>query len=430
MMRSSCLSALLVGLSLTCASAALAAPPASKSASKTENQPVQRVALAQQSGEPAPSTGAPGSTAPGAGDGSSETAPAVTIGNGTPPPIADAPAQAAAEPTGKPKPRPFAGSSMTLMTSTTTNTIFRGQTQYANPTVESTLFLTPRYAINEAFQLRARLLVSYEYTNNDSTTYQHEPMLSDTNIQLFYRKIPKLPLGIQPAVALNAGLPTSKLSRARTLVFTPGATLQLAKGIEHFFGGEAMILGTITYSHPIYQSRNPEVSDPRPSTTLSCVGGGNCGDLLSGTLNPSDTLSYLLVFAPEWGHFSPGVAYLGGHQWVYSPKEVANPVDGSAIGRPDGFEPTSVRQSHYVSAWLDYNINSWLTGEVGFWNSVSAINGGGTRSNVIFDRYQETRVYLSGVVQLDNLVKAVQGAGEGEAGIVRAKSTKSPFRSF
>ncbi|HVJ89252.1 MAG TPA: hypothetical protein VM580_05565 [Labilithrix sp.] len=354
----------------------------------------------------------------------------MSIGTSATTPAADTPATAAPAPAAKPKPRPFAGSSIYTQNSITTGTIFRGQTQDYNPTVESSLWLLPRYAINDAFQLRGRFIVSYEYTNSDSTTYRNEPTISDTTLSLFYRKIPKLPGGIIPAVALNVGLPTSKLSRSRTLVAAPGATLQLVKPIEHILGGEGMILGSLIYSHPFYQSRNAEVVDPRPAGAFACVGGNACSDLLSGTMNPSDTLAYALLFEVEWGKWAPALYYLGSSQWVYSPKDVRNPVDGTAVGRPEGFEPTSVRQSHYFSAWLDYNFNSWLTGEVGVWNSVTAISGAGKYTNPLFNQYGDTRVYLGASIQLDNFVKAIQGGSEGEGGVVRAKNKKQPMWTF
>ncbi len=430
MKRSSCLSALLVGgLSLTTATAALAAPPTG-----TEKQPVKQVAqaepFAQQGGDGTPSTG---STAPAPADGTStQPQPAISIGTGTTAPTADVPATAAPTPASKPAPRPFAGSAAFLQQSMTTGTVFKGQTQDWNPTVESSLFLLPRYAINDAFQLRGRVIVSYEETNADSTTYNHEPQLSDTTLSLFYRKLPKLPGDIQAAAALNVGLPTSKLSRARTMVFSPGATLQLVRGFENILGGEMMLLGSATYTHPIYSSRNPEVVDPRAPGAFTCVGGNNCSDLLSGTMNTSDSLSYALLVSMEWGKWNPALYYLGASQWAYTPTDVKNPyaVDGSNVGRPAGFEPTSVRQTHYFSAWLDYNFNTWLTGEVGFWNATSALNGDSTRANPFWNKYADTRVYLGASFQLDNLVKAIQGGDKGEAGVVRAKNNKTPMWTF
>lgn len=417
MKRSTYLSASLVGCSLIMASAAYAAP-------STKDQPI-KVAQAEPT---SPSSSPSDSPTAVPSDGSSTIQPAVTIGTATAP-AADAPSASAPETEKKPKPRPFAGSSLFIQNSVTTGTIFKGQQQDYNPTVEGSLWFLPRYAINEAFQLRGRLTVSYEYTNSDSTTYGHEPMLSDTSLQLFYRKIPQF-LGFQPAVALGAGLPTSKASRARTLLFSPGLSAQLSRSFEHVLGGDMAALVRVGYSHPIYSSKNPEVVDPRPAGAFQCIGGNACSDLLSGTMNPSDAVTYSLLVEGEWGHFNPAIMYLGTSQWAYHPTDARNPVDGTVIGTPAGFDPVTVRQSHYLSAWLDYNFNAWLTGEVGYWSDVNAIGGSGQRANVIFDRYQDSRVYLGASIQLDNLVKALQGGSEGEAGVVRAKNEKIPMWTF
>ncbi|MBX3263043.1 MAG: hypothetical protein KF782_25430 [Labilithrix sp.] len=416
MKRSSCLSALLVGLSLTTASAALAAPPTT-----TDNQPVKRVAQAQ---DPASDTTA------ASPDGANAPQPAVSVGTSPTTPAEDKAAESEPEPEAKPAPRPFAGSALYNQNSMTTNTVFRGQTQSPNPTVASNLFILPRYAFNDALQLRGRLIVNYEYTNSDTTTYRNEPMLSDTTVSLFYRKLPRLPLGIIPNIALNVAMPTSKLSRSRTMLVTPGATLQLVRPFEHILGGEGMLFGSVIYSHPFYESKNTVVVDPRPAGAFSCAGGGNCSDLLNGSMNTANALSYFLLFEVEWGKFAPAVYYLGATQWNYAPQEARNPVDGTLVGRPEGFEPTTMSQTHYFSAWLDYNFNSWFTGEVGYWNSTTALNGAGQRANVIFNRYADTRVYLGCSIQLDNLVKAIQGGDHGEAGIVRAKNTKQPMWNF
>ena len=439
MKRSSVLSALLVGLSLTAAASASAAGPAAASAGdkavavrqgvQTDNASVRQVAqidspaLNRQAADPSAPAPAPAA----GGDPAAQPAqPAVTVGTpNAASPTADTPQQAAAEPQSKPKPRRFAGSSMFISNSMTTNTIFKGQTQYNNPTVESNVYITPRFAINDAFQVRGRLIVSYEWTNSDSNTYNHEPTLSDTTLQLYYRKIPSF-AGIQPFLAVGAALPTSKGSRARTMMVTPSITGQLAKGFEHFLGGELAIITSLTYSHPLYKSKNPETLDPRP-VPFQCLGGSGCSDLLSGTMNVSDTLFYSLIISPEWGNWNPAIAYIGSSSWAYHPTVAQNPIDNRTIDvNPDA---TNFRQTHYLSAWLDYNFASWITGEIGYWNAVSGVGGDGQRSNVIFERYQDTRVYLGASLQLDNLVKALQGTGEGSAGVVRAQA-KPPMFTF
>ena len=101
-------------------------------------------------------------------------------------------------------------------------------------------------------------------------------------------------------------------------------------------------LGTVAYSHPFYRSRNPEFTDVPPGT-LSCVGGNNCTDLVSGTLNPSDVLAYGGLFSMEWGKWNPAIYYLGATQWAYHPSAARNPVDGTPIGAPPGFDELQLR---------------------------------------------------------------------------------------
>jgi hypothetical protein len=437
MKRSTCLSAFLVACSLT---SIASAAPTQNQAPKLVAQAASNVGsdVAQQSDGTGTGTTTTPTTGTADGQQTGENAtpqPAVSVGTTTPAPATDTPAASGEEAAKKPKPRPFAGTQLYNQNSMTTGTVFAGQQQDRNPTVDSSLWLLPRYTINESFQLRGRLILSYEYTNSDTTTYRNEPMLSDTGLSLFYKKIPEIPgIGVKPMVAVNVALPTSKLSRARTLYFTPGATLQLSKGIEHVLGGELMFLSSVIYSHPIYSQTQPGTVDPRDIQTLRCGAGGACGDLLSGTMNPSDALSYTFLASGEWGKFSPALYYLGASQWAYTPKEInesdvvagGNPTPVTS-GQPGG--PTSVRQTHYFSAWLDYNFNSWFTAEVGYWNSRSALTEAGQRGNIFWDRYQDTRVYFGMNINIDNLLKMLEG-GETDAGIVRAHNTKTPVLRF
>jgi len=451
MKRSSCLSAMLVGLSVVSSSVAFAAP-ASSSETEASAKPVL-VAQAQakpgskptlqavQGTDPAPSGGttptpadpsaAPSEAAPASPAPEATVQPAVTLGTAPSAPATDTPQGAAEEPKKKPKPRPWAGTNIYVTTSMTTATIFKGQQQDYNPTVDSSIWLLPRYALSESFQLRGRLIFSYEYTNSDTTVTRNEPRFSDTTLSLFYRKIPKIPgVGIKPMVAINAGLPTSPESRARTLVVSPGATVQLSKEFEHFLGGELMILSSLIYSHPLYRYQTPE-RRVENNYAFQCFGGNACQDQLSGLFNPSDTLAYTLLLAAEWGKWSPALYYLGSSQWAYTSSATSATLPNGTVvdpSAPAGFQPTNVRQTSYFSAWLDYNANAWFTAEVGYWLSRSALDEAGQRGNPFFDRYQDMRVYIGANFSIDNIMKALEG-GETEAGIVRAKA-KTPMWNF
>jgi hypothetical protein len=424
MKRFSCLSAIsvgLVGLSVTTAS--FAAPPTTGQTAKTV-----------QPSDPTPSgggtdpTAAPTTPAPASETPPTEPTPsaAVTIGSASGAPGADTPNAAAAEPAAAPKKRRWAGTQIFAQTSMTTATVDKSQNQYYNPTVDSALYITPRFAINDAFQLRARVVFSYEYTNSDTTVTKNEPRFSDTTLSLFYRKIPELPGGIKPAVAANLGFPTSPESRARTMLVNPGASLQLSKTFEHLPGnGSLDLLASTGYSHPLYRSTTPEVRTPRPYG-VQCAGGGTCTDQLSGTFNTSDSISYTFLVSATWGKWSPALYYLGASQWAYTGKEVQ--LNGRPVESPEGFGPTSVRQSSYFSAWVDYEANSWLTAEVGYWLSRSALTESGTRGNPFFDKYQDQRVYIGANFNIDNIMKQLEG-GPTEAGIVRAQN-KKPIGQF
>jgi hypothetical protein len=439
---------MLVGLSVTTASVAFAAPPAPEAAApgakpvlvaqaqgKGQEKPktVQQTDPAPAEGGTAPTTAPADPTAPTSEPAATQgteptTTPAITIGSGTGAPASDTPGAAAADPAKKPKPRPFAGTQIYAQTSMSTATIFRGQQQDYNPTVDTSVFITPRYALSDAFQLRGRIVFSYEFTNSDTTTTRNEPRFSDTTLQLFYRKIPELPGGFKPLIAANLGVPTSSESRARTMVVAPGATLQLSKAVEHVIGGELLLLLSSAYSHPLYRSQTPEIRGAAPYS-FSCAGGNNCSDQLSGVFNPSDTLSYTALIAGEWGKWSPALFYLGSSSWAYQGKTPTNPIDGTPVESAQGARPTNVRQASYFSAWLDYNANSWFTAEVGYSLFRTALDEDGTRGNPLFGRYQDMRVYLGANFNIDNIMKQLEG-GATDAGIVRAKNTKQPFWNF
>jgi hypothetical protein len=227
---------------------------------------------------------------------------------------------------------------------------------------------------------------------------------------------------------LNTAFPTSPESRARTMLFSPGATVQLVKAFEHVLGGEVDLIASGVYTHPFYRKTTPEIRNHAPYA-FQCVGGTSCQDQLSGTFNVSDSISYALIVTGEWGKWSPALFYRGASQWAYQGSDVKNPVDGTTVTAPQGFGPTHLRQSSYFSAWLDYNANSWLTAEVGYSLQRTALGEDGQRGNPFWDRYQDQRVYIGASFNIDNIMKQLEG-GATEAGIVRAQNKTGPIARF
>lgn len=390
--------------------------------------------------------------------------PSVSLSTGNP--TTDQPQTAPTEPAKAEKPRPFAGTQLFVQSSMYTGTVFQGQTQDYNPTAEFSAFMLPRYAINKDFQLRGRLVFNYEFTNSDTTQTRYEPRFSDATVQLFYRGIPAIPkVGVKLLAGAQVALPVSPESRARTMYFSPGVVVQAVKGFEHVLGGEIDVIGSVSYSHPVYGNTTPEVRPDKDGEPLSdaqkdairrsnpqtadsiiaslegqrtgsghlyqykCAGGGNgCDGQLSGTANASDIISWSTIVAGEWGKWSPALFLLGSHQFAYTFKDDATvDASGQPVTATRLSDRTKVRQSMYFSAWLDYNANGWLTAEVGYYMFRNILNEDGTYGNPFFNRYQDTRVYLGANFNIDNFVKEVVQKDKGEGGVVRAKNRRGPM---
>jgi hypothetical protein len=392
--------------------------------------------------EPAPATTAPSpATPPPAATGAS-----VSLGteganaSATAPTATPAPEEKKEEK----KPEPswidrFGGSSLFSQTSMNFNTLFPNRQQTRNVTVDQFIAFQPRFSINKLFQVRARLPFAYEYTNSDATTYRHEAELGDTTLSLWFRGIPAFGgIKLQPNVSFL--LPTSKLSRARSLYFTPGVGLQGSYSKEHVLGGDFAAIVALAYQHPIWKSTTPGFTDlqyrqqtvGQPATGAGYSPGiasapgpqANVADgtsqQLNGLANVSDSLVWSVILTQEWGDWSPGIFFSMSHQFAYTFKDSA-----AQEGRLE--DRTKIRQAMNLFVWLDYHLNDWLTPELGYSLSQALVNPTtGSFGNPLYGRYVDSRLYLGFNIQIDSLYKSIIGAG-GEAGVVRAKN-KTPIQ--
>lgn len=344
----------------------------------------------------------------------------ITFGTGTPKKDTVVPEKKKEEEK-KPKPRPFAGTQAFLQTSMSTATVFRDQQQTTNPTVDSTIFFLPRYALSKEWQLRGRTTFTYEYTNSDTTQTRNEPRFGDTGLTLFYRGIPAF-AGIKAQVSFGLTAPTSPESRARTVIVTPALGVQLSKSIEHVGSGEIDLLLLGSYSHPFYTNTTGGIRSDFPYKRACWGGGASCDDQLGGAANASDILSWSAIVAGTWGKFSPAFWFNMSSQFVYTFSKDQS-ASGQTVTRLQ--DPSTIRTNTFFSFWLDYEANSWFTPEVGYFMSRSLLRNDGTYGNPFFDRNQDMRVYLGFNVNIDNLAKAIEG-GAAEGGVVRAKNTSGP----
>ncbi len=322
------------------------------------------------------------------------------------------------EPAKKPPVRRFSGTQIFVQTSANLNTFFPAMQPDRNVTIDQSLWMLPRFTINDSFQLRGRLIFNYEFTNSDTTTTRNEPRFNDATVQLFYKKVPAFGGGFKLNPFVQVGVPLSPESQARTMLLAPGMGVQLSRGFEHVLGGELLLLTSATYSHPFYRYTTAGLNNPPPYAP-QCLGGTGCTDQANGVANMSDSLSFVFLAAQEWGKWSPAAFFMLGNQWAYTFKDIPG------VTRIE--DRSTFRQSTYFSAWLDYNANEWFTAEVGYFMGRNMLTAQGKVAGPeawIFDKTQDNRVYLGVNVNLDNLAKVISGEA-GAGGVVRAKNTRT-----
>ncbi len=300
-----------------------------------------------------------------------------------------------------------------------------GLVQTYAPIADTFVAFQPRFSLTKNWQLRARLTATYEFTDNanSSTTRSRTLALGDFLPELDYKGIPTF-AGIKTIAAIGFGLPTSAASQARTLITTPFAKLTFDRSFEKVLGGELEVIVSGTYSHPIYHYTTAQLSD-QPQYQAACFGGGSdtsCGNQASGAANVENSLTAALIVTQKWGKFTPTLIYFLINQWAYG-----LPTLPGVQPEPNG--STNFRQSSYFNAALDYDVNGWLTAEVGYQIYRTILNGSSNIGNPFFDAYQDMRVYLGVNIALDALYEAIQGKKDDE-GILRTKNERRSSTTF
>lgn len=317
-------------------------------------------------------------------------------------PPASVPVEAAtATPPGPGVAERFLGSQLFLQQDVSLTTLAPGLQLSANPTVETTLFLLPRFTVSEDWQLRGRLSLGVEWTNSDVTTTVREPVLSDTTLQLYYRGLPAL-LGVKALVGAQVVLPSSDLSQARSLLFSPGLVVQLSSSVEVPLG-HVLFLSTVGYQRPLYRYTTPGL-DQAPDYGPQCRGDlASCAEQASGLANARDLLGWSLAIIGQLGPIAPALSFSASHQFPFS----FTAVPGSVAVE----DPTTVRVLTSFSAFVDWSFSAWGTAELGYNLTRNALGDDGRYGNPFFDRRQDGRLYLGLNVALDPFLVEDQAGG-------------------
>ena len=350
----------------------------------------------------------------------SDEVPAIFTSTYTPPQDKDKPAK------DKPKEQlRWAGTQYFQQVGVTPDVFAPGLVQTYAPVVDTFMLFQPRFTLTKDWQLRARIVGSYEFTNNanSSTTRAQTFQFGDVTPSLTYRGIPKFGGGFKVLAAIGAALPTSQASQDRTLIVNPFLSATIDRTIEKALGGDFEITLSAFYYHPFYQYTTPgTLSNPQYEPACFNAADTGCGLQSSGAANVENSLSFLLSVSQTWGKWNPGGFFLLTNAWAYP-----LPALAGVEQEPNG--STTFRQSSYMNVFLDYNVNDWFTGEIGYSLQRSILNGESKIGNPIFDPYQDMRIYLGFNIAFDRLYEAFQGK-QDEAGILRTKNEHRPNLVF
>jgi hypothetical protein len=296
-----------------------------------------------------------------------------------------------------------------------------GLVQTYAPVVDTFFLFQPRFSLTKDWQLRARIVGSYEFTDNanSSTTRSRTFQFGDVTPSLVFRGIPKF-AGFKLLAAAGAALPSSPQSQARTMIVNPFASLTLDRVFKKAAGGDLEIALAASYYHPFYQYTTAGLtSDPQYQPQCFGASDTGCGLQVSGAANVENALSFLLTVSQTWGKWNPGGFFLLSNSWAYQFSQLPGV-------QPEPNGNTNFRQSSYLNVFLDYNANDWFTAEIGYQMQRTILDGESKIGNPFFDPYQDMRVYLGFNIGLDSLYEAVQGK-KAEAGILRTKSERRPY---
>lgn len=280
----------------------------------------------------------------------------------------------------------LAGSAVGFTTAANLQTFATNQQLTHNPAVTSAFVVTPRVNLLKGLALTGRFGFSYDWTNNDFTKTEHEPLLLDTSVGVNYLGLPALPWGSR--IGLSAGfiLPTSKISQARTMVVTPNASVQMWHVFSGVLGGRLITSASGGYQHAFYRFTTPGVVDDLPYQR-QCFGNDvTCVEQASGLANISDVLSWTVAAVGQWGMFSPGAAFGLQHQFPHAFDQI--PV-------PDDIDPSTIRVASSFNLWTDVFLPAGVTARVGYTFNRDIIAGDGRFGNPFYDRYQDGQLYVT-----------------------------------
>lgn len=306
----------------------------------------------------------------------------------------------------------------------TFNSFVRDGQQTYDPTYYWSFALLPRWYLDARLFLIASLGVSYELTDSNSDTYNHELALSDALVELRYTAVVDRFVFI-PAVRLT--VPTSKISQAAQRYFNTGLGLTTVLQIPEFLSSN-IALG-LSYRRWWAGSNVSLAQNPYPGAEAAAPtpGGGSfdgvSGDVgspltssMGGAANGVDRLLVALTF-----NVTPvsGLTLTLQGLMVFDRADDLAPACVTTLSSGCYEVPFDENQSRwraftYYTLAAAYDVQPWLNVQLGVANSAVLAPLYNDDGSVRSPFNPDTQIYLSTTLTLDGIYQTITAGGEDD----------------
>lgn len=308
----------------------------------------------------------------------------------------------------------------------TFNTFYRGADLSYNPLYYWTFFLTPRWYLSSNVFFVVNQGMYYEFTDDDSATYNHEPQLYDTIIELRATFVADRFIFIPSFLRLM--IPMSKLSQASQRYFNTGVTLTTVVNLPEVASGNLAL--TLSYRRWWGATNVSLTAAPYPAET----GAGGDNPTSTNVYNGSNggCTSGDCFGDQAWGE-SLGVDRLVlGLTWNLTPTEGLTvtlsgwllwdqgyPLLEQPVGTMGGAASYLVddSRSHWrmfssYSVQIAYDVQAWLNMGIGISNATNLSPFWGPDGSVLSPFNPNTQVFLTTTITLDGIYETLTAGAE------------------
>ncbi len=330
---------------------------------------------------------------------------------------ADAPAPADPEPQPSDAPAPsgpqftFANSFFTWTTAATAHTFAPGAQLTYDPTVQMGFSLTPRFYLTDTTFLWMNQSMSLELTDSNFDTYNREPLLSDTLLDV--RQMLPSWEGFVVQLQGRLGFPLSKASQSAQRILQTGLGLTIARPFPELAGFTVAVTGSyrrwwatsnVAQTQEAYPGQCVQPSPDEAPVCTQASGLTTARDILVAglTMNVAPFSGFTVSFSGF---------YFGTYNFEIGDANV--PINGGGVTVVDD-GPAHWRHFTYFSLAVAYDVMPWLNLQLGIQNSGVVAPLFDDTGNVRSPFSPDTQIFLSTTIGLDSFVNEVAGGEEDD----------------